>query len=161
MREIFEIAGAVLVSLGGAGAVLFTLSGFLGKIWANRIMEKEKAELDKDIEKYKNKLDTELQRLSFANDRAIHVSKNQYEKEFQFYTEIWESLIELTNRTLNLFPLMENVPKDQEELKKFKIVKYDEYMKAYNQYLLLSKKYLPFYNEDISQKFIEFRKLCY
>lgn len=160
MKDIFEIAVAILASIGGAGVIIVGLSSWLGKVWANRILEQEKTELSKDVEGYKNKLDTELQRLNFANDKAIHVSKNQYEKEFQFYTEIWESLVELTNKTLNLFPLIENVPADKEKLKQYKLDKYDEFVKAYNQYLMLTKKYLPFYNKEISEKFDEFRNLC-
>ena len=161
MNEIFEIAGAVIISFGGAGVIILGLSNWLGKVWANKILEKEKAEHSKEIEDYKSRLELELQKYNYINDRANHISKKQYEKEFQFYMEIWESLVELSNKTLNLFPISENVPADNEELKKFKLSKYDDFGKAYNSYLLLSKRYLPFYNEEISKVFIEFRELCY
>lgn len=36
--------------MGGAGAVLLALSSWLGKVWASRILEREKAELSKSIE---------------------------------------------------------------------------------------------------------------
>ena len=43
--QLFEIVGAVLFSIGSAGAILFALSSWLGKVWANRILEKERNEL--------------------------------------------------------------------------------------------------------------------
>ena len=41
----FELAGAVLFSIGSAGAILFALSSWLGKVWASRILERERNEL--------------------------------------------------------------------------------------------------------------------
>lgn len=40
-----EIAGAILFSIGSAGALLFALSTWLGKVWASRILERERSEL--------------------------------------------------------------------------------------------------------------------
>lgn len=40
-----ELAGAILFSIGSAGAILFALSSWLGKVWANRLLEKERNEL--------------------------------------------------------------------------------------------------------------------
>ncbi len=56
VSEIFSVAGAVIVSLGGAGTILLLLSSWLGKVWASRIMEREKAELSKSIEEKKAEL---------------------------------------------------------------------------------------------------------
>jgi hypothetical protein len=54
--EIFSVAGAVLLSMGGAGVVLAALSSWLGKVWASRILERERAELSKSIEVIKAEL---------------------------------------------------------------------------------------------------------
>ena len=43
--QLFELVGAILFSIGSAGAILFALSSWLGKVWANRILEKERNEL--------------------------------------------------------------------------------------------------------------------
>jgi hypothetical protein len=37
--DVVKLAGAIMTSLGGAGAILFGLSGFLGKLWADRAIE--------------------------------------------------------------------------------------------------------------------------
>lgn len=43
--QSFELAGTILFSIGSAGAILFALSSWLGKVWANRILERERNEL--------------------------------------------------------------------------------------------------------------------
>lgn len=160
MKGIFEVVSTVILSVGGAGAIIFALSNWLGKVWANRILENEKAEHNKEIEDYKSRLELELQKYNYLNDKATHISKKQYEKEFEFYMEIWESLTQLTQKTFNLFRFFERVPKDEEKNKEFKLEKYEEYRISYNNFVNLYKKYLPFYDKNISEKFIEFRDLC-
>lgn len=44
-KTLFEIAGAALAAIGSAGALLFALSSWLGKVWASRILEKERTDL--------------------------------------------------------------------------------------------------------------------
>jgi hypothetical protein len=49
VREAFEIAFAVLIALGGGGAIVFALSAWLGKVWADRLMIQERAKHDKEL----------------------------------------------------------------------------------------------------------------
>lgn len=42
---MFEFVGTVLFSIASAGAILFGLSSWLGKVWASRILERERNEL--------------------------------------------------------------------------------------------------------------------
>jgi hypothetical protein len=44
-KILFEIAGAALAAIGSASVLLFALSRWLGKVWASRILEKERTEL--------------------------------------------------------------------------------------------------------------------
>lgn len=46
MLEILEITGAILASLGGAAVILYGLSSWIGKLWADRLIEIYKRELD-------------------------------------------------------------------------------------------------------------------
>ena len=34
MKEIFQTVSAILISIGGAGTIIFALSSWLGKVWA-------------------------------------------------------------------------------------------------------------------------------
>ncbi|SME96600.1 hypothetical protein [Desulfovibrio gilichinskyi] len=54
--EAMGIASAVVVSFGGGAAIIAACSSWLGKIWADRLMEKEKARYNKDLEVLKNDL---------------------------------------------------------------------------------------------------------
>ncbi|MBI5056439.1 MAG: hypothetical protein HZB61_07480 [Nitrospirae bacterium] len=76
MKEIFEIAAAIIASSGVAGAVLFGLSSWLGKVWANRIMADEKAKHDRELA-------TLRADLQHQNDRNISALKT----EFDIYRE--------------------------------------------------------------------------
>lgn len=46
-EDIFKIVTAVLGAVGSASAIMFGLSSWLGKVWASRILQKEKAALDR------------------------------------------------------------------------------------------------------------------
>ena len=66
-RDIFSLAAAIFGSLGGGAVLVLALSSWLGKVWANRILEGDKAKYAQaledlksrylqDIEKYKTSL---------------------------------------------------------------------------------------------------------
>ncbi|MEO3864244.1 hypothetical protein [Rheinheimera fenheensis] len=82
----FEIAQAVLVSLGGGALIVFGLSSFLGKTWAQRILQSEKAELDKDIASYKKDLD------SLAQAKSLN-----YQQKIDLYKLVANPMIELVS----------------------------------------------------------------
>ena len=48
-EDILKIVASAIASVGGAGAIIWALSSFFGKMWANKILEKQKAEFQKDI----------------------------------------------------------------------------------------------------------------
>jgi len=48
--DIINIVTASLLSVGGGAAIIFGLSSWLGKIWANRLMEAERAKHSKELE---------------------------------------------------------------------------------------------------------------
>ena len=54
--ELVTIAATFIVSLGGGGAIVFGLSNWIGRILADRYVEKLKHEIQQEIESYKTKL---------------------------------------------------------------------------------------------------------
>lgn len=56
LSDVLEIAGAVMVSLGGAASILFAFSSWLGRVWAERILSKEKAKYAVNLEAFKKEL---------------------------------------------------------------------------------------------------------
>lgn len=161
IKEVFEIAGAVLASLGGGSAIVFGLSSWLGKVWANRILENEKAEHSKDLEQYKRELTEELEKIKSLNDKALYVSKAQYDNEYSIYLEIWSALNEVIIYSKMLYPIMESTPADKEERQKFKNEKYNNYVGKYNLFSFLIDKYAPFYKKEFYESFKQVRNLCH
>jgi hypothetical protein len=58
-EETIKIASAVLLSIGSGGIIVFALSSWLGKVWANRIMDKERAAFERELAELKSKLEKE------------------------------------------------------------------------------------------------------
>lgn len=83
LQEVFELSFAILGSLGGGGAIIFGFSGWLGKVWANRLMEKEKAGYAQEIESLRSRLTRD------AESYKIKLKKSEFlfQKEFEAASE--------------------------------------------------------------------------
>jgi len=90
IEEIFKISGAILGSVGGAAAIIFALSSWLGKVWAGRILEKDKLAYSSELERLKNQLQTNA-------DKQQLVFSLYFEGQFKLYNDLWVSLSELQN----------------------------------------------------------------
>jgi len=179
MKQIFEIAAAILTSIGGGTVILFGLSNWLGKVWANRILEKEKSELAKEFEDYKTKMDVEVDRISKIRDKELYISKVQYDYEYKVYQEIWASMNDLVNNVVSLYPLNANQEKlkecieSAENSSKWDIAKdlredykrvaeeiYNKFSVAYQVFDNKIENNSPFYNNCFYVDFCEIRNLC-
>jgi len=83
-EDIFAVSGAILASIGGGVAIVFGFSNWLGKVWANRLMTKEKAEYAQELESFRNRLtqDTESYKIKLKKSELI------FEKEFIAASEL-------------------------------------------------------------------------
>jgi hypothetical protein len=82
--EAFEIAQAFILALGGGALIVFGLSSFLGKLWAQRILQNEKSEHEKLIAQFKHQLD------SLAHKKSLN-----YQQKIDLYKIISTPLVEL------------------------------------------------------------------
>ena len=57
MDEIFKLAAAIIVSLGGSALLLAAFSSWLGGIWAKRMLQDERAKHSETLESLKKELD--------------------------------------------------------------------------------------------------------
>lgn len=71
--EVFRITSAVFASVGTAAAIMFGLSSWLGRVWANRILEADRVRYQSELE----------------------VIKRYSEKQFHLYSDLWSSLCDL------------------------------------------------------------------
>lgn len=67
--QIWGVAGAVLVALGGGGAIVLAMSSWLGKVWANRILQDEKAKYEAQFAVLKSALDKQIHAHNVAASR--------------------------------------------------------------------------------------------
>ena len=82
--DIIKIITGLLVSLGGAGAIILGLSKFIGELFAKRYEQKIKASFQKDINEYQSQLDILKQTTLRYSD-----------KQFELYSILWSSLHDL------------------------------------------------------------------
>jgi len=80
-------------------------------------------------------------------ERQLFVHRLQFEKEFEIYTDLWKSCVELTVATLDLRPIFELGSKetDVEKLKR----KLETISVAFNSFQDIVFKHKPFYAQDI------------
>ncbi|MEZ8544799.1 hypothetical protein AB6C74_18260 [Vibrio splendidus] len=78
LDEIIKVAAAIIVSLGGASAIIYKSSSFFGKLWADKLLEKVKNENAKELEKTKNEL------LSGTESYKVQLKKSEFMFEKQF-----------------------------------------------------------------------------
>lgn len=162
MDNIFNIIWTGIISVGGLSAIIIGLASWIGEIWANNLAEKYKAKIEKEIENYKSEINMKLNKLDKIEEKALYISKVNFDNEYKIYMEIWPKLIECVNKTLMLYPQgIENVPIDKEELEKYKEDKYKQFADYYNDYASCINKYAPFYQENFFNDLNEIKKSCF
>lgn len=76
LQEVLTIGAWVVASLGGGGLIVLGLSSFLGKVWADRLMESERARHNQELERLRATLSAE-------NEKAVA----QMRTELEIYRE--------------------------------------------------------------------------
>ena len=84
LKEVLELAGATLASLGGGAAIIFGFSNWLGKVWANRIMTKEKAEYAKELESLRNRLTHDIESYKIKLKKSEFIFQKEFEAASEF-----------------------------------------------------------------------------
>lgn len=82
--DIIKIIIGVILSLGGGGVIITVFAKYIGEIFASRYIENVKAEFQKDIASYQNKLDVLKQTTLRYSD-----------KQFEYYSKLWITLYDL------------------------------------------------------------------
>lgn len=66
--NIYEVAFILLSSVGGAVLIIGALSSWLGKVWADRILESEKAKYARELDSIRHQFQVELNRVSIIHE---------------------------------------------------------------------------------------------
>lgn len=83
--------------------VVIGLAAWFGKLWASRILEKDRA-------KYQERIETLLADIRTRDTKELLVHRLQFEKEFEVYKELWGAALRLAKvgthfRMLQIGPL--------------------------------------------------------
>jgi hypothetical protein len=133
----------LITLLGGFGAVLSALFLYLGNL---------------RLEKYKNALEKANIRITSLHEEATHVSKSRFDKEFEIYEVLWDSLVDLKFATLSLRPITDHVDseKTEDEIKRERLNKYST---ANTKFLLQMQKFRPFYSDEVNESLEKINKV--
>lgn len=95
LKTALEWFGAIIISLGGTGAIIIGLAKWFGDKLANKIFEKDKAKYQTELETLKTKYQTELEikRTELEKSKALFLRYSEY--QFSLYNDLWKSLCDL------------------------------------------------------------------
>ena len=97
IKLALEWLGAIVISVGGTSAIVIGLAKWFGDRLANKLLEKDKAKYQKELEglktKYQNELETKKTELEKSKSMFLRYSEHQ----FNLYNELWKSLCDLKN----------------------------------------------------------------
>lgn len=111
--EVWSIAGAIIVSVGGAGTIVCATASFLASRIATRMEQKYQHKLDKGIEEYRSQL-----------EQCRYVTKSQFDREFEIYRSISKTFFHLQ---VKLSSFMEDYTNSKPQNIAFPIQKKEEF----------------------------------
>lgn len=79
--DVLKVGLVVLGSLGGGGAVVLYLSGWLGNVWATRIQQEERAKHERALLAFQQELTSELEARKEQVQRELQALQASTEKE--------------------------------------------------------------------------------
>lgn len=97
VKTIFEVAAAIIMSLGGGAALVLALSSFLGKTWAERLLEREKAAYAAELESLRRSYSEELEHVR----SSLQKSAFEHQTRFSWYHQRKAELIANVYSLLN------------------------------------------------------------
>jgi hypothetical protein len=98
--DVLKVVVGVIASLGGGGAIVLGLSGWLGRVWAERLMERERheyaqalesdrAKYGRELEELKAKYEHTHRRLQAELEKTIYGHQLKTQTEFNALRELW------------------------------------------------------------------------
>lgn len=83
LKNLLKTVGLIILSMGGAGAIIMSVSSFLANKIATRLEQKYKLRIDKELEAYKAGL-----------TQRSYVTKVQFDIEFEVYRKLSKGMFE-------------------------------------------------------------------
>ena len=84
MQSLLKLSTVILGSLGGGAFIILGFSSWLGKVWANRLMAKEKAEHSQELESLRNRLTQDTESYKIKLKKSEFIFQKEYEAASEF-----------------------------------------------------------------------------
>src|SRR5260221_7098450 len=151
-QDAFKVVAAAILSVGGGGVIVVGLSSWLGKLWAQLLMQKDIAKYAADLESLKGKLEGANKRIQAELDKTVYVHRVQFETEFKALSGIWAKVAAVRSALAEFRPQLEIVAPDHEndlvpadKLEK----KLAKFVNVCGEFRLVVHEYNPVYPKDI------------
>ena len=95
IKLALEWLGAIVISVGGTSAIVIGLAKWFGDRLANKLLEKDKAKYQEELEGLKTKYQTELETKKTELEKSKSMFLRYSEHQFNLYNELWKSLCDL------------------------------------------------------------------
>jgi hypothetical protein len=159
-KEILEGVGAIIVSLGGGAAVVWWVANMFGKLWVDRILEKDRAEYQTQIETFKNQGNELIEKLKANLEKENFIHQLQFQKEFEIYLELWEKINQLYIAALSLRPVVDKYDPGESENDRKKR-RLEAVSQAHQELVAEANKFKPFYVPSVYEATMDLIRLSY
>lgn len=162
---LVEFASA-LAAGGIGGALMVTgLSRWLGEVWLGRILAREKAKYDQQLEQlragfaeklewYRDALDRSKNLLQAQIDRSVLVTRAHFETEFEAYKKIFEDLADVRLLMAAIHPMLRVKREDETREDRFKELSANllKLADAHDKAARTTENLGPFYPQEVLEK---------
>lgn len=146
-HSAFQLGAAIVTSLGGGTAIVFVVSNYLGKLWANRVLEREKHKYAGMLQTAKSELDKATNRYQVELDSLKLIHTLRTTEEFTHLGKLWKHMAILQDTFKASSGLgLRVVPAEENERKKYLATLRIDYEKALieaRQFFLEEKLFIP------------------
>ena len=124
-------------SLGGGAFIVVGLSSWLGKVWANRILEADRRRYNEQLERIRGDL-----------EKTTHVYRVQFETEFKTLSEIWKTVAAVRSTMGRVRPIARIANPGEDEASRLR-EDFKDFSAAFNELVKAVDYSSPFYPETI------------
>ena len=113
VAEIAKLATAVFLALTAAAGLLAVLGPWVGRFVVDKLLEKDRARYQRELEALKSTLEKETQRLQGEIDTRLIIHRAQFETEFEALKDIWKKVAALRGTMAAVRPWGGTVPRNE------------------------------------------------
>lgn len=105
VQDVLQVAATIVAGIGSAGFIILAFSGWLGKVWAARILEQDRLKYQSELERLKGELEARNRELQGEIDKTTYVHRQHFETEFRALRAIWRRIAKMRRDMSSLRPM--------------------------------------------------------